>query len=383
MKRLLMLTAILTLGCAMVFAQTKKPAPKQPSGKHAVIQLHGRAEVKGMTEGSNKLYLNTGDKVYSVDKVTGDVKVELTNDTEGLLLGKGVRSIAAVQTNLYYWVASKGLFMKGTEQDKPIFYDEDVVATYMEASPTGEHLLIFGRGGHSLCVDLKQMASTPKYPGSAYCMAMSGGKVYLIGTDGHITCVPTVKDTIESTAEFKPVVTMYRTGQRPERYTDRISATEVFIDKGTDKYDSFAFVTNAPSGEAYTAVKNRLLEVPSFKDVLDYKDDNVEIKAFTCRGNKAFINSGYYEYPLIEIDGFRTGNETITKHKELKTDILEPKLYTGAPDRYFKNNRFWQMYVDTDGNLWCVGEYGKVFVYNSKGIKGYRNLKGKLVKVEQ
>ena len=40
------------------------------------------------------------------------------------------------------------------------------------------------------------------------------------------------------------------------------------------------------------------------------------------------------------------------------------------------------MHVDMDGNLWCVGEYGKVFVYNAVGIKGYRNLKGKFVKME-
>lgn len=106
------------------------------------------------------------------------------------------------------------------------------------------------------------------------------------------------------------------------------------------------------------------------------------MQAFTCRGTKAFINSGYYEYPLLEIDGFRTGKETITKHKKLQTDILEPKLWEGASDRYFSNSHFWTMHVDMDGNLWCVGEYGKVFVYNATGIKGYRNLKGKFVKTE-
>ncbi|MBR4296832.1 MAG: hypothetical protein IKT82_01405 [Bacteroidaceae bacterium] len=382
MKRTFIFAMLMAVGATLAGAQTKKPAPKQPSGKHAVVQLPGGSEVKGMAEGATKMYLNTGDNVYSVDKASGDVKLELTNNTEGLLLGRGVKAIAAHQSQLYYWVAGKGLFLKGSDEDKPIFHDEDVNPSYMEMVGSGDHLLIFGRGGHSICLDLRSFEATPKWPASASNMAMAGGKAYIIGTDGHISSATLINDTIESTSEFKNVVTIYRTGERPERFQDRVCAKEVFIENGTGSYDSFCFLASAPNGEVYTAVKNRLLTVPGFSEVFTMEDKIDNPQTFTCRGTKAFINTGYYEYPLLEIDGFRTGKETLTKHKTLQTDILEPKLWEGASDRYFSNSRFWTMHVDMDGNLWCTGEYGKVFVYNAAGIKGYRNLKGKLVKIE-
>ena len=379
MKRTFLLAMLLACYASLTCGQINS---KTPSGKHAVLQLPD-SEVKQISEGDTKIYLNTGDNVYSVDKVTGDVKVELSNSTEGLLLGKGVKAIAANMSQLYYWVAGKGLFMKGSEEDKPIFFDEDANPNYMEMVGASNYLLIYGRGAHSICLDLKSFEATPKWPSSTNNMVMAGGKVYIIATDGYIHSAQTINDTIESTKEFKNIVTLYRTGERPERYTDRVYATENFIQNGTGNYDTFNLLTSAPSGEAFTVIKNRLLTVPGFSDVLTIEDENIdELQAFTCRGTKAFINSGYYEYPLLEIDGFRTGKETITKHKMLQTDILEPKLWKGASDRYFSNNRFWTMHVDMDGNLWCVGEYGKVFVYNAAGIKGYRNLKGKFVKME-
>lgn len=382
MKRTLIFAMLMAFGATLAGAQTKKPAPKQPSGKHAVIQLPGSGEVTSIAEGATKMYLHMGENVYSVDKASGDVKLELSNSTEGLLLGRGVKAIAAFHDQLFYWVAGKGLFLKGSDENKPIFYDEDVNPRYMEMSSGGGHLLIFGRGGHSICLDLKSFEATPKWPASASSMAMTGSKVYIIGTDGHVSSSTLINDTIEGTSEFKNIVTIYRTGERPERFQDRVSATEHFIGNGTGSYDSFSFLATAGTGEVYTAVKNRILTVPGFSDAftMDEKIDNPQ--ALTCRGTKAFINTGYYEYPLLEIDGFRTGNETLTKHKTLQTDILEPKLWEGASDRYFSNSRFWTMHVDMDGNLWCTGEYGKVFVYNAAGIKGYRNLKGKLIKVE-
>ena len=69
------------------------------------------------------------------------------------------------------------------------------------------------------------------------------------------------------------------------------------------------------------------------------------------------------------------------KSQALQTDVLEPKSWPGASDRYFNNSYDGEMYIDAKGNLWYA-DHSKVFVYNADGIQGLRTLKGKYVKVE-
>ena len=84
----------------------------------------------------------------------------------------------------------------------------------------------------------------------------------------------------------------------------------------------------------------------------------------------------------MEFGASLNDNASIKRSKALQTDVLEPKLWDGAADRYFSNNYDGELYIDFNGNLWYVGEYSRVFIYNADGIKGYRSLKGNLVKVE-
>ena len=382
MKRFLMLTMLAFLAVSVVCGQSKSSKPAKPSGKYAVLQLPAYNNVKNIAEGNSCLYLNTGENVFSVDKVTGEVKVVLTVKDDGTsLYGKDIKAIAADMTSLYYWVGGSGLYVMGN--DKPIFASDEIYPKNMEMQPGGESLLIYGRGSHTVCLNLKSRKPTPYWGSSTNSAAVSGGRVYIIATDGNVHRATCINDTIEQTGEFKGVVTIYRTGKRPERFTDPISATVSFIENGTDQYDDFYFLTSESGGNLYAGVENRIYSVPGWTEVANSGDKDAVFIRFAKRDNKAFaIAGGDYRNRFMEFGASLNDNASIKRSKALQTDVLEPKLWDGAADRYFSNNYDGELYIDFNGNLWYVGEYSRVFIYNADGIKGYRSLKGNLVKVE-
>ena len=113
MKRFLMLTMLAFLAVSVVCGQSKSSKPAKPSGKYAVLQLPAYNNVKNIAEGNSCLYLNTGENVFSVDKVTGEVKVVLTVKDDGTsLYGKDIKAIAADMTSLYYWVGGSQYLLR-------------------------------------------------------------------------------------------------------------------------------------------------------------------------------------------------------------------------------------------------------------------------------
>lgn len=383
MKRILMFAVVMLFASSMVSGQSKKSKPVKPSGKYAVLQLPAYNNILNIAESSNFLYLNTGENVFSVDKVTGEVKVVLSvKDDTPSLYGKDIKAIAADMTNLYYWVGGSGLYVKGID-DKPLFPSDDIYPKKMEIQPGSDYLLIYGRGSHTVCLDMKSRKPTPYWGGSANSAAVSGGQLYLIATDGNVHRTACVNDTIELTAEFKSKVTIYRTGSRPERYTDPVFAKVSFIESGTDQYDEFYFLTSDYGGNLYAGIENRIVNVPGWSEVANSGDEDVVFINFVKRGNKAFaICGGDYKSRFMEFGASLKDNASIKRSESLQTDVLEPKLWDGASDSFFSNNYDGEMYIDLNGNLWYVGEYSRVFIYNADGIKGYRDLKGNLLKVE-
>ena len=75
MKKLLTFAILAILTSSAAFGQSKKSKPITPSGKYAVLHLPYGNDYRNIAEGSNFIYLNTGKYIYSVDKVSGDVKV--------------------------------------------------------------------------------------------------------------------------------------------------------------------------------------------------------------------------------------------------------------------------------------------------------------------
>lgn len=385
MKKLLTFAMLFVLAFFSAMGQSKKSTPIKPSGKYAVIQLPAHNEIKNIAEGSNFIYLNTGKNVYSVDKVSGEVKVILSsNDNTPSLYGRDIKAIAAHGTTLYYWVGGKGLFIQGTE-DKPTFSaDEDrITPKYMSIDPSGDFMLIYGRGSNAICLSLRTKKPSPYIGGSASCAEMSGNHIYTLPTSGKVNQITMGKDTLDLTSKSKPYVTIYQPGTKPERFTEPVFARVSWIEKGTTQYDDVNFITSDTKGNIYVGMEEKIYTLPGWIEVFSTEDKDMQVVNFVIRDNKAFAHvSGDFKTPFWEFSPFSKDSRLIQKNKELQTDILEPKLWPGDSDRYFKNNQNGEMYIDNDGNLWKVGEYSTIFIYNSDGIKGLRNLKGNYVKVE-
>ena len=184
MKRIAIFSVFLMLA-AIVVGQTKpKAVPATPSGKYAVLQLPAYNEVRGFAETTTTFYINSGDNVFAVDKVTGETKVLLkaeddTNPFAGKILG-----IAGDATTLYYYIAGKGLF--NGSNSGPIYKSDRVSPRWMELTPDGRHILFGGSGSHTVCFDLDSKKPQPLWESSAYSGVVSGGKIYIIGTDGMV-----------------------------------------------------------------------------------------------------------------------------------------------------------------------------------------------------
>lgn len=384
MKKLLTFAILAILTSSAAFGQSKKSKPITPSGKYAVLHLPYGNDYKNIAEGSNFIYLNTGKYIYSVDKVSGDVKVVVSNEDNSIsLYGHDIKAIAARGTTLYYWIGGKGLFIQGIE-DKPTFSaDEDRVnPKYMSIDASGDFMLLYGRGSNALCLSLRSKKPSPYIGGSATFAEKSGNHIYTLPTSGKVNQITMGKDTLDLTSESKPYVTVYQPGTKPERYTEPVYAKTTWIEKGTSKYDDVNFITSDTKGNIYVGMEDKIYTMPSWTEVFSTGNKHLTIVSFVIRDNKAFAHvNGDYKTPIWEFKQFAGDDRNITTYQYLQTDILEPKLWPGAEDRYFKSN-IGEMYIDVDGNLWLIGENNKIFIYNSDGIKGFRSLKGNYIKVE-
>ena len=373
MKRIAMLSVFLMFAVIVVGQTKPKAAPVKPSGKYAVLQLPAYNDVCGFAETNSTLYINSGDNVFAVDKVTGETKVVLkseddTNPFSGKILG-----IAGDATTLYYYIAGKGLF--NSTNSGPIYKSDRVSPRWMELTPDGRHLLLGGPGSHTVCYDLDCGKPQPLWMASAYSGVVSGGKIYIIGTDGMVSFSTLAVDTVKR-------CTRYRPGTRPERYTDPADYSEIFIAGDTDSYDEFGFLAYDGRGGAIVAMDSLMVSVPGFSKVASTGSSDLKFLRFVCRGTKAFaLTGGDWQSRFLEYGASLVDNRTIKKSKNLQTDILEPKAWPGASDRYFNNSYDGEMFIDAKGNLWYA-DHSKVFVYNADGIQGYRALKGQFMKVE-
>ena len=120
--------SVFLMFAVIVVGQTKpKAAPVKPSGKYAVLQLPAYNEVCGFAETNSTLYINSGDNVFAVDKVTGETKVVLkseddTNHFSGKILG--IATVALTQIAIWAVLviaASKFLI--------PALFSADIAAT--------------------------------------------------------------------------------------------------------------------------------------------------------------------------------------------------------------------------------------------------------------
>lgn len=385
MKKLLSFVILFVLPFSITMGQAKKNTPIKPSGKYAVLQIPNDGEIRNMAESSNFIYFNTGNYVYAVDKVSGDVNVVLSNhDNSPSLYGNDIKAIAAHGTTLYYWIGGKGLFIQGIE-DKPTFSaDADKInPTYMSIDASGDFMLIYGRGSNAVCLSLRTKKPSPYIGGSATYAEISGNHIYTLPTSGNVNQITMGKDTLDLTIESKPYVTIYQPGTKPERYTEPVFAKVSWIEKGTTTYDDVNFITSDTKGNVYVGMKDKIYTLPGWGETFSTGDKDRDIYSFVIRDNKAFAYvNGDYLTNFWEFSPFAGDERNIKKIQHMKTDILEPKLWPGASDSYFENTRRGDMYIDVDGNLWQLGDYNKIFIYNSDGIKGLRNLKGKYVNIE-
>ena len=367
-------------------AQAKRRPAAKPAAKKPAQTVNNNFAIIDLDEWINQPLFEDEENVYflgirhsentlrAVNKETGDIKLVVPKKKRARPI---INCAGSDGKNIYMRVENKGIArFNGT--------DVNTSELVLEQSEWNKGFLAFGnRGSHITCS-----------PNGRYLMIygdtpieydLEAKKVVRIGT-GNVQAAAVTNDGLQIVINY---INMYSAPIHPNPVIESGSPKNA-VGKKEYKVDDIgngaggefcALWYDVPADTVYVALAEQILKSPAkpelkFEEVYCLPGENKKFTNYACNGQRVFALTDNYEKKIYEWDN-KDMKGTPKISKEIDTGITIKDKWTGIPTSE-KISDAQRLYCDKAGNFWIQVKDGRFVIYNPDGIKGLKNLKGKI-----